>query len=92
MTLSVELLEVLACPMCRGDVEYRTDDVFLVCPRCTIRYHKGTVGERESCGKCTGGLEEVKGEVLVCGSCKRWYPVIDDIPHMLPDEMRKDLG
>jgi uncharacterized protein YbaR (Trm112 family) len=77
--------------MCKEDVQYRTDDEFLVCQDCTIRYHKGSVGEKGACGKCQGGLEAVKGEVLICASCNRWYPVIDDIPRMLPDELREDL-
>lgn len=91
MTLSTELLEVLCCPMCKGEVEYRTEDDFLSCGKCSIRYHKGSVGEKDTCSKCSGGLEAVKGEVLVCASCKRWYPVVDEIPHMLPDELRDDL-
>lgn len=26
---------------------------------------------------------------LVCPKCSRYYPIIDEIPRMLPDEMRK---
>jgi uncharacterized protein YbaR (Trm112 family) len=33
--------------------------------------------------------EEVKEGVIVCGSCNRYYPIIDEIPVMLPDELRK---
>ena len=32
--------------------------------------------------------EEVVEGLLVCKSCGRWYPIIDEIPHMLPDELR----
>lgn len=32
---------------------------------------------------------EINEGILVCDSCKRWYPIIDDIPHMLPDDLRK---
>ncbi|MDP6460031.1 MAG: Trm112 family protein [Candidatus Hydrothermarchaeota archaeon] len=35
-------------------------------------------------------MKNIKGEVLVCVDCKRWYPIIDDIPHMLPDDLRDD--
>lgn len=45
-----ELLEVLACPMCKGDVE-------------------------------------LKGDELICMNCGRRYPIVDSIPHMLPDEL-----
>jgi hypothetical protein len=52
--LSPELLKILVCPMCRGDVK-------------------------------------LKGKKLVCVKCKRNYPIIDGIPHMLPDELREKL-
>jgi uncharacterized protein YbaR (Trm112 family) len=32
--------------------------------------------------------KEIVEGLIVCGSCKRWYPIIDEIPHMLPDELR----
>ena len=28
--------------------------------------------------------------VLFCTECSRYYPIIDEIPVMLPDELRKD--
>lgn len=31
---------------------------------------------------------ELKGKELVCVKCGRRYPIIDGIPHMLPDELR----
>ncbi|MFQ6089163.1 MAG: Trm112 family protein, partial [Candidatus Methanofastidiosia archaeon] len=44
-----ELLDILACPACKGDIE-------------------------------------LKGEKLVCLSCKRRYPIRDGIPVMLIEE------
>jgi uncharacterized protein YbaR (Trm112 family) len=32
--------------------------------------------------------EEIKEGALVCSKCGRYYPIIDDIPVMLPDELR----
>ncbi|MCL5788601.1 MAG: hypothetical protein M1357_02205 [Candidatus Marsarchaeota archaeon] len=32
---------------------------------------------------------EVWSALILCTGCKRWYPVINGIPHMLPDDMRK---
>ncbi len=32
--------------------------------------------------------EEVVEGLITCSACNRWYPVIDEIPHMLPDELR----
>ena len=33
--------------------------------------------------------EEIVEGIIVCRKCLRWYPIIDEIPHMLPDELRK---
>ena len=50
-----KLLEILACPACKGDVE-------------------------------------LTGETINCLSCKRVYPVVDDIPVMLIDEAKMPEG
>ena len=39
MTLPKELLEILVCPKCKGDLTYQTDPAEeLVCPACRLRY------------------------------------------------------
>ncbi len=39
MTLPKDLLEILVCPKCKGDLEYRTAPVEeLVCHGCRLRY------------------------------------------------------
>jgi hypothetical protein len=39
MALDKELLEILACPNCRGDVEYREGEELIVCVgTCGYRY------------------------------------------------------
>lgn len=39
MTLDKELLDILACPNCRGDVEYREAEQLIVCVgTCGYRY------------------------------------------------------
>ena len=39
MTIDKELLEILICPNCRGEIEYRPDDELIVClGRCRYRY------------------------------------------------------
>ncbi len=39
MAVSDELLEILACPNCRGDVEYREAESLIVCVgECGYRY------------------------------------------------------
>ncbi len=51
MTLSKELLDILACPACKADLTY-----------------------------------EEKKNKLTCKSCKRRYPIEDDIPILLIEE------
>ena len=39
MSVDSELLEILACPNCRGDVEYREDEQVIVCVgECRYEY------------------------------------------------------
>ncbi|HEX9164584.1 MAG TPA: Trm112 family protein [Gemmatimonadales bacterium] len=38
MPLAPELLEILVCPRCKGDLEYRTDPESLVCHACRLVY------------------------------------------------------
>jgi len=33
---------------------------------------------------------EIKSGLLFCEECKRWYPIIETIPQMLPDEYRDE--
>ena len=33
---------------------------------------------------------EIDSGLLYCKKCNRWYPIIDTIPHMLPDEYRDE--
>jgi uncharacterized protein YbaR (Trm112 family) len=32
---------------------------------------------------------EIESGILFCSKCQRWYPIIEAIPQMLPDEFRK---
>ena len=91
MSVSETLLEILACPIDKADVVYHKTYDFILCEKCDIRYPAESAGKKEVCAKCGGDVKKIKGEVLICSKCNRWYPVIDDIPHMLPDDLRDDL-
>jgi uncharacterized protein YbaR (Trm112 family) len=54
MPISDELLSILVCPQCKGDLRY----------------------EREA-------------QRLVCDACRLRYPIVDDIPVMLPEEAER---
>jgi uncharacterized protein len=36
--LDQKLLDILVCPQCKGELEYRTDQNELVCHACRLRY------------------------------------------------------
>lgn len=38
MVLDQELIDILACPDCKGPVEYRESESVLVCLKCGLRY------------------------------------------------------
>ena len=38
MTLAQELLDILVCPKCKGELEYRPTEAALVCAACRLRY------------------------------------------------------
>jgi uncharacterized protein YbaR (Trm112 family) len=38
MSLSPDLLEILACPQCKGELEYRSEEPALLCRACRLRY------------------------------------------------------
>ena len=38
MSLAPELLEILVCPRCKGDLEYRQSPEALVCHACRLVY------------------------------------------------------
>jgi uncharacterized protein YbaR (Trm112 family) len=40
--LDPKLLEILVCPKCKGELEYRARDE-LVCHSCRLRYEIGTI-------------------------------------------------
>lgn len=38
MSLDPQLLEILVCPKCKGDLEYREAEASLICKTCGLRY------------------------------------------------------
>jgi len=39
MALSKDLLNILVCPKCKGDIILLDDNSGLVCPNCRLKYH-----------------------------------------------------
>ena len=74
MAVDQELLEILACPLCKEEVKLvPLNDQ----RRTTVRdkYREKFRGE-----------EPVVEQGLQCVKCRRVYPVVSDIPVMLVDE------
>jgi uncharacterized protein len=38
MAVSEQLLQILACPKCKGELEYREQEQSLICHACGLRY------------------------------------------------------
>jgi len=38
MSVSPQLLAILVCPKCKGELEYKESESALDCPRCKLRY------------------------------------------------------
>ena len=38
MTVSPQLLAILVCPKCKGELEYRQSESALVCHSCKLKY------------------------------------------------------
>lgn len=89
-------MDILACPMCRNfplklqvlsrEARYDVSEA----TRCELycSFHEGMVEnlEETNCRECYT-LEIIDG-LITCPGCGRWYPIIDEIPIMLPDSLR----
>ncbi|MDW8084409.1 MAG: Trm112 family protein [Candidatus Caldarchaeum sp.] len=94
--MKYRLMDILACPMCRkfplklSVFERREISAPPNIRQCDIfcGYHDGFVKDlpKTECVRCYG-LEITTG-LVECSSCGRWYPVVEDIPRMLPDDLR----
>jgi uncharacterized protein YbaR (Trm112 family) len=76
MKMKYEMLDILACPM---DKKHPLELIVL---------EEGWRENRTKDGDLIRWLE-IRTGVLYCGSCGRWYPIADEIPTMLPDDLRK---
>ena len=100
--MKYRLLDLLACPICKHfplvyyvfserEVERSIGDQKK--PLCELycAYKKVNVKEAKEelpCEECF--RKEIVDGLLYCPQCKRWYPIIDEIPRMLPDKLRKE--
>lgn len=97
--MKLRLMDLLACPMCKRfplkllmfSVEKRSKPKELPskCPLyCAFKggWVKDVKPTDDECLECFS--KEVVEGLIICEECYRWYPIIDEIPHMLPDDLR----
>jgi uncharacterized protein YbaR (Trm112 family) len=80
--VSQELLDILACPSCKGDLEYDEQNDTLTCmkrhcPHCGMPVNENGVCQDSECGKTSDSFVGLR------------YRVEDDIPIMLIYEAEK---
>ncbi len=98
--MKYRLMDVLACPECKAfplelivlserelkDVE--APEGFKCSEYCGLeRKPLKELSSEPDCRACFA--REVVEGILYCRSCGRWYPIIDEIPRMLPDHIRQ---
>jgi len=96
--MKYKLMDLLACPICKHFPlelyvsKKKAKNRARVFPKCEdyCGYEKKPVREVKSykCGVCSK-IEIIEG-MLSCPSCKRLYLIEEEIPIMLPDELRKE--
>ncbi|MGH9974934.1 MAG: Trm112 family protein [Nitrososphaeraceae archaeon] len=85
------LLEILACPIDKHcPLELIEINVYLTNESSSDRRsdNRKTLGEL-TYNDTTHDNVIVKEGVLFCSRCLRFFPIIDEIPIMLPDELRE---
>lgn len=96
MVLRKSLLEILACPIDKhSPLELFEINVHLANESSSDKQSENrvTLEERTDIDTTYDNVI-VKEGVLFCSRCSRFFPIIDEIPIMLPDELRereKDL-
>ncbi len=101
--MKYRLLNFIACPYCKDKgfplklvvievKKYENRELPSDLPRplcdlyCGYRNEMVEKGREYPCDECI--KYEVVTGLLYCPSCLRWFPIIDEIPRMLPDEYR----
>ena len=79
MAIDAELLEILACPLCKEEVR--------MVPLSAER----SAAVRDKFREKFRGEEPVVEQGLQCVKCHRIYPIVSDIPVMLVDEAFEEM-
>jgi uncharacterized protein YbaR (Trm112 family) len=74
MAIDNELLEILACPLCKEEV------------KLVLLAEERRAAIRDKYREKFRGEEPVVEQGLQCQKCRRIYPIVSDIPVMLVEE------
>lgn len=100
--MRLRLMDLLACPICKNfplkliiieeerveNRELKQGDRPPLCSElCWVKGEGRKPSEDSPCQECI--KREVKTGVLFCNKCERWYPIMDTIPSLLPDKLRR---
>ncbi|MDG6927155.1 MAG: Trm112 family protein [Nitrososphaerota archaeon] len=98
--MKYKLVDILACPECKNyPLELHVKEVTgpsnkggsSAKPECELfcSYLNKEVKSLSNapCDECNS--VKIKEGYFVCSKCNRWYPIVDDIPELLPDYMRE---
>ncbi|MCS7126118.1 MAG: Trm112 family protein [Aigarchaeota archaeon] len=94
--MKYRLMDLLACPICKKfplnlivfmEEEIKPPHKIVRC-ELFCAYHNIDLSNQVStdCEKCYS--REIRDGLIFCGNCNRWYPIEEEIPRMLPDELR----
>ncbi|MCL7385733.1 MAG: Trm112 family protein [Thaumarchaeota archaeon] len=95
--MKYRLMDLLACPICKKfplSLLVFTEQTLQ--PPKNIRkcelycaYHNSSLSEVQNpdCTSCY--TKEISSGILMCDGCGRWYPIEEEIPRLLPDDLRK---
>ncbi|MDT7888183.1 MAG: Trm112 family protein [Desulfurococcales archaeon] len=100
--MKYRLVDLLACPMCRNfpldvivieEKKLQRRELGREKPLCELwcSYLKRDLSKERIETPCEECISiEIVTAVISCKKCGRWYPVIDEIPRMLPDMYRNE--
>lgn len=95
--MKYRLMDLLACPICKAFplllYVFKVSEIKASRSAAkTCEEYCGFEGklirdiDNLKCNICFS--KEIIEGILICHRCNRWYPIIDEIPHMLPDDLR----
>jgi uncharacterized protein YbaR (Trm112 family) len=95
------LINLVACPECKNfplklivfEKKEEPRDFKVEEPFCDLycglreKYIKDIKEGEMNCKDCL--RNEIVSGILICNNCNRWFPILEGIPRMLPDRLRK---